>query len=154
MTDTATPSLATQVAPWRRRLLATALIVGAGTAVGAGATGLTADGGHRGGPPAVDAKDHPNYGPVDTWTGDTKDHPNYGPVDTWTGDTKDHPNYGPVDTWTGDAKDHPNYGPVDTWTGDTKDHPNYGPVDTWTGDTKDHPNYGPVTAASQPPRGG
>ena len=90
---------------WRRRLLATALIVGAGTAVGVGATGLTSDGGHRGDPPAVDAKDHPNYGPVDTATTT--------PTTTWTGDTKDHPNYGPVDTWTGDTKDHPNYGPVD-----------------------------------------
>ena len=138
MHDTTTPSPATHLPMWRRRLLATALIVAAGTAVGVGATGLTSDGGHRGDPPAGDAKDHPNYGPVDTatttptttWTGDAKDHPNYGPVDTWTGDAKDHPNYGPVDTWTGDAKDHPNYGPVDTWTGDAKDHPNYGPVDT------------------------
>jgi hypothetical protein len=104
MHDTTTPSLATQVPPWRRRLLATALIVGTGMAAGASATGLTSDGGHRGVPPAIDAKDHPNYGPVDTATTT--------PTTTWTGDTKDHPNYGPVDTWTGDAKDHPDYGPA------------------------------------------
>ena len=104
MHDTTTPSLATHPPLWRRRLLATALIIAAGTALGVSATALTSDGGRRGDPPAGDAKDHPNYGPVDTTT-------------TWTGDAKDHPNYGPVDTtttWTGDAKDHPNYGPVDT----------------------------------------
>ena len=85
MHDTTTPSLATHLPMWRRRLLATALIIAAGTALGVGATGLTSDGGRRGDPPAGDAKDHPNYGPVDTtttWTGDAKDHPNYGPVDT------------------------------------------------------------------------
>ena len=98
MNYTTTPSPATHLPMRRRRLLATALIIAAGTAVGVGATGLTSDGGRRGDPPVGDAKDHPNYGPVDTWTGDTKDHPNYGPVDTWTGDTKDHPNYGPVDS--------------------------------------------------------
>ena len=112
MHDTTTPSLATHPPLWRRRLLATALIVGAGTALGVSATALTSDGGRRGDPPAGDAKDHPNYGPVDTtttWTGDTKDHPNYGPVDTttWTGDTKDHPNYGPVDTTPGPATQGP-----------------------------------------------
>ena len=115
MTYTTTPSPATHLPMRRRRLLATALIIAAGTAVGVGATGLTSDGGRHGDPTVGDAKDHPNYGPVDTATnatGDTKDHPNYGPVDTWTGDTKDHPNYGPVDTWTGDTKDHPNYGPA------------------------------------------
>ena len=147
MHDTTTPSLATHPPLWRRRLLATALIIAAGTALGVSATALTSDGGRRGDPPAGDAKDHPNYGPVDTTT-------------TWTGDAKDHPNYGPVDTtttWTGDAKDHPNYGPIDTtttWTGDAKDHPNYGPIDTtttWTGDAKDHPNYGPAAPASHFP---
>ena len=149
MTDTTTPSLATHVPMWRRRLLATALIIGAGTAVGAGATGLTSDGGRRGDPPAGDAKDHPNYGPVDTATTT--------PTTTWTGDTKDHPNYGPVDTLDRRRQRPPQLRPRrhrhTTWTGDTKDHPNYGPVDTWTGDTKDHPNYGPAAPASHPPRG-
>ena len=44
MQDTTTPSLATHVPPWRRRLLAT------GMAVGVGATGLTSDGGRRSDP--------------------------------------------------------------------------------------------------------
>jgi hypothetical protein len=103
MTDTTTPSLATHVPMWRRRLLATALIIGAGMAVGVGTTALTSDGVRRGDLSAGDTKDHPNYGPIDTAT-----------TTTWTGDAKDHPNYGPVDTaaGTGDAKDHPNYGPA------------------------------------------
>ena len=98
MTHTATPTHTTDVPPWRRRLLATALIVGAGTAVGAGATGLTSDGGRRGDPPAIDATDHPNHGPDDdtttttaSWTGDTKDHPNYGPVDAANTTTRPPP---------------------------------------------------------------
>jgi hypothetical protein len=128
MTDTTTPSLATHVPMWRRRLLATALIIGAGMAVGVGTTALTSDGVRRGDLSAGDTKDHPNYGPIDTAT-----------TTTWTGDTKDHPNYGPIDTAT-----------TTTWTGDAKDHPNYGPVDTaaGTGDAKDHPNYGPAAPAS------
>jgi hypothetical protein len=114
MTDTTTPCPATQVPRWRRRLLATALIVGAGTAVGAGETGLTSDGGRRGVPPANVVNGQPNCEPVDTATtttstttstGDAKDHPNYGPVDTGITTT-------PTTTWTGDAKDHPDYGPA------------------------------------------
>ena len=66
MTDTTTPSPATHLPMRRRRLLATALIIAAGTAVGVGATGLTSDGGSRGDPPVGDAKDHPNYGPRPT----------------------------------------------------------------------------------------
>ena len=97
MTHTATPTHPTHVPPWRRRLLATALIVGAGTAVGASQTGLTSDGGRGGDPLAIDAIDHPNHGPdgdttttTTSWTGDAKDHPNYGPVDTATSDPGDH----------------------------------------------------------------
>jgi hypothetical protein len=63
-------------------------------------------------PGRLDAKDHPNYGPVVDARVDAKDHPNYGPVVVGRLDAKDHPNYGPSGasaTGRTDAKDHPNY---------------------------------------------
>ena len=165
---TTTPILTTH--PQYRRYLTIAVTFGAGAALGVAGTVLStgdhtlrraaaaeiaaeAKTGVRLRPIALDAKDHPGYGPIDlstsaaTWSGDAKDHPGYGPIDlstsaaTWSGDAKDHPGYGPIDlstsaaTWSGDAKDHPGYGPIDlstsaaTWSGDAKDHPGYGPID-------------------------
>ena len=96
-TTTTTPILTTH--PQYRRYVTIALAFGVGAALGVAGTVLTtgdplrpapaadtaaaAKTGARLLPIALDAKDHPGYGPIDptgsaaTWSGDAKDHPGY-----------------------------------------------------------------------------